>query len=159
MFLEVHQPVGHLQVGNVKDLPRGAERGGIFAVGVDHHDVPFGRSLADAVQDQGPRWSISGTGRTEQGKMLAQHGIDIQPGADVAGGEHLADGDAGTPVAGVDLFEVAGGGRIAHGARHRITRHPTLEPRWIRPVSFSSPPSPRKSIWAMIPPSVRRSLR
>ena len=120
MLLEVHQPVGHLQVGDVEDLADLAERGGIFAVRVDHQDVTLGCGLADAVQDQRGAGRLAGTGRTEQREVLAQHRIDIEPGADVAGREYLADGDRGAPVAGVDLFKIAGGGRINQRARHRI---------------------------------------
>ena len=42
MLLEVHQPVRHLQVADVEDLAGALERGRIFAVRVDHHDVALG---------------------------------------------------------------------------------------------------------------------
>ena len=133
MFLEVPSASqGICRFGNRQGFcPVVRNARGILPRGVRSSRVPLGRSLSpDAVQS-GPRL-VRFPGhpvRTEQGKMLASMARISQPAPGMSPGwEHLADGDAGTPVAGVDLFEVAGGGRIAHGARHRITRHPTLEP-------------------------------
>ena len=51
VFLEVHQPVRHVQVGNVEQQADVPERGGIFAVRIDHHYMPVGRGFADLVED------------------------------------------------------------------------------------------------------------
>ena len=42
MLLEVHQPVGQLQIVDVEQFAAALERGGIFAVRIDHHDGPSG---------------------------------------------------------------------------------------------------------------------
>ena len=52
MFFEIHQPIGHLQIGDVEDRAIGLERRGIFAVRIDHDDMALRRELADAVQNQ-----------------------------------------------------------------------------------------------------------
>ncbi len=58
MLLEVHQPVGHLQVGDVEDRAGVAERGGIFAVRVDHHDVALAARSRRSGAGSARRWSI-----------------------------------------------------------------------------------------------------
>ena len=59
--------------------------------------------------------------------MLAEHGIDIDPGADVVGRIDRADLDETTPVAGIDLAQVAGRRGIDQRARVRIAGHAALE--------------------------------
>ena len=127
VLLEVHQPVRHLQVADVEDQPGGLERRRIFAVRVDHQDVPVGRGLADAVQDQRRAGRLAGTGRAEQREVLAKHGVDIEPGADVLGGIDGADLDVRASVAGVDLLQIGGGRRIDQRARHRVARDAAAE--------------------------------
>src|SRR5690606_39979999 len=72
---------------------RSSDLGGILAVRVDHHDVALRRAFADAVQNQRRTGGLAGAGRTQQREMLAEHRIDIKPGADVAGGIDGADLD------------------------------------------------------------------
>ena len=55
MLLEVHQPVGQLQIVDVEQLAAALERGRIFAVRVDHHDVTLGAEAREM------RWRISAT--------------------------------------------------------------------------------------------------
>src|SRR5690606_29454735 len=109
VFLEVHQPVRHLQVRDVEDLPGVAERGGIFAVRIDHHDVALRRGLADAVEDQGGAGRLASAGRAEQREVLAEHRIDVEAGADIAGGIDGPDLDRGAAVGSVDLLQIGGG--------------------------------------------------
>ena len=96
-------------------------------MGVDHHDVTLGGHLADAVQDQRGAGRLAGAGRAEQREVLAQHRVDIKPGADILGGEDLADGDAGAPVARIDLFKIAGGRRIDQRAGDRVAGNAAAE--------------------------------
>jgi hypothetical protein len=120
VLLEVHQPVRHLQVRHVEDQAGVAERSRVFPVRVDHDDVPVGRGVADAVQDQRGAGRLAGAGRTEQREMLAEHRVDVDAGADVLGwidGPHL---DVGAPIARIDLPEVRGGRGIDQRARDRI---------------------------------------
>ncbi len=108
MFLEVHQPIGHGQIADVEQRAIGLERGGIFAVRVDHHDMALRCELADAMKDQGRAGRLAGAGRSEQREMLAQHRIDIERGADVPGRIDIADFDVRAIVGGVDLAQVRG---------------------------------------------------
>src|SRR3712207_8601285 len=55
-----------------------SEGGAIFAVRVDHDDMPFRAEVADAVHDQGGGGRLAGAGRAEQREMLAEEGIDIE---------------------------------------------------------------------------------
>jgi hypothetical protein len=123
VFLEVHQPVGHLEVRHVEQLPALAESRHIFAMGVDHHDMAFGRHVADAMEDQRGGGRLAGAGRAEQREMLAQQRIDIEPGADVARREDGAHGHVVAPVTRIDLAQVGAGGRIGERAGHRIAGH------------------------------------
>ena len=123
MFLEVHQPIRHLQVRHVVDRAVALERGGIFAVRIDHHDMALRAELADLVEDQRGAGRLAGTGRAEQREMLAEHRIDIQRRADVPGRIDRADLDTGAVVRGVDLLEVGGRDREHRAARRRIARH------------------------------------
>jgi hypothetical protein len=127
MFLEIHQPVRHLQVRHVQQLPGVAERLCIFAMRIDHHDMAIGRHLADAVQDQRGAGRLTGAGRSQQREVLAQQRVDVDTRADVARGEHGADDDAGPAIAGIDLPQVCAGRRIDQRARHRKARHATPE--------------------------------
>ena len=43
MLFEIEQPVGQLQIVDVEQFAAALERGRIFAVRVDHHDVTLGR--------------------------------------------------------------------------------------------------------------------
>jgi hypothetical protein len=54
MLFEVHQPIGHGEVVDVEQLAMALERGRIFAVRVDHDDMPFRAHVADLVHDAGP---------------------------------------------------------------------------------------------------------
>ncbi len=127
MLLEVHQPIGHLQVRDVEDDPGIAEGRGIFAVRVDHHHMAVRRGLADPVEDQGGAGRLAGAGRAEQGEVLAEEGVDIDAGADVLGREHRADLDAGAAVSGVDLAQVLAGRGIDQRAGDRIGGHAAAE--------------------------------
>src|SRR5690606_34018911 len=55
-----------------------------------------------------------------QREVLAEHGVDVDAGADVAGRIDRADLHRAAPVGSVDLLEVLGGGRIDHRPRDRI---------------------------------------
>ena len=127
MFLEIHQPIRHLQVGHVVDSAIVAKRRGIFAVRIDHHDVPLWRHFADPVQDQRSGGRLARAGRTEQREMLAQHGVDIQRRPDVAGRIDVPDLDVRAPFGGIDLAQIAAGDGIHLGARRRIARHAAPE--------------------------------
>ena len=59
--------------------------------------------------------------------MLAEHGVDIEAGANVLGRINPADRDRAAAIAGVNLFEVGGTGRIHHCAGNRVTRHTAAE--------------------------------
>ena len=93
MLLEVHQPIRHLQIDDVEDRAVALERGRIFAVRIDHHDMALRRELADAVEDQRGAGRLAGAGRAEQREMLAEHRIDVERGADVRGRIDGADLD------------------------------------------------------------------
>jgi hypothetical protein len=82
VFFKVHQPIGHCRF-DVERLPGVAKRRKIFAVRVDHHDMAFGRHVADAVQDQRGGGRFAGAGRSQQREMLAQQRVDIEAGADI----------------------------------------------------------------------------
>ena len=127
MLFEVHQPIGHLQIGDVEDHPGVAKRRRIFAVRIDHDDMTFGRGLADAVQDQRGAGRFAGAGRAEQGEVLAKHGIDIEPGANVVGREDRTDLDEIAPVAGIDLAQIAGRRRIDQRAGDRIAGYAAVK--------------------------------
>ena len=81
MFLEVHQPVGQLEVVDVEQLAAALERGRLFAVRVDHDDMTLGGKLRDAVEDQRNRGRLTGTGRSEDREMLRQHRVDVERAA------------------------------------------------------------------------------
>src|SRR3546814_1552281 len=81
MLLEVHQPIGHGEVVDVEQLAMALERGRIFAVRVDHDDVPLGRHVADAVHDEGGRGRFAGAGGAEQCEVLAEQCVDIKRAA------------------------------------------------------------------------------
>ncbi len=127
MFLEVHQPIGHLQVADVEDQPGVAERRGIFAVRVDHDDMTLWRGLADTVEDQRGAGRLAGAGRAEQREVLAEHGVDIEPGADVVGRVDRTELDRAAPVAGIDLAQVGRRGGIDQRAGDRIAGDTALE--------------------------------
>ena len=127
MLLEVHQPVRHLQVADIVDRAGIPERRGIFAVGIDHHDMALRRQRADAVQDQRGGGGLAGTRRPDQCEMLAQHRIDIQRGGHVVGGIDRSYADMGTILRGVDPVQVGGGDRKHIASGHRIARHAAAE--------------------------------
>ena len=85
MLLEIHQPVGQLEVVDVEQLAAALERGGIFAVRVDHHDVTLGAELRDSVEDEADAGRLAGAGRSQHGEMLAEHRVDVESAADVVG--------------------------------------------------------------------------
>ena len=120
MLLEIHDPVGHLQIGDVEDLARFAKGRRIFAMRIDHDDVAFGRGLADAMEDQRRARGFARPGRSEQGEMLAQQRIDIEACANIPGRIDGADLDRTAPVAGIDLAQILRGGGIDHRARNGI---------------------------------------
>ena len=111
MLLEVHQPVGQLQVVDVEQLAAALERGRIFAVRVDHHDVTLGAELRDAVEDQADAGRFAGTGRSQHREMLAEHRIDVERAADVVGRVDRADLDMRLVAGGEDRAHVLGGDR------------------------------------------------
>ncbi len=127
MLLEIHQPIGHLQVRHVEDHAGLAEGRRIFAMRIDHHDMTFGRRLADAVENERGAGRLAGAGRSEQREMLAQHGVDIKSGADILGRIDLADRHRTAAIAGVDLLEVLGRGGIDLGAGDGIAGDAALE--------------------------------
>ena len=127
VFLEVHQPVGHLQVRHVEQVAHLAERIGVFAVRVDHQDVAFRGQFANAVEDQRDGGRLAGAGRTEQREVLAQHVIDLQRRADIGRRKHRADLDRGATIAGVNLAQFGCRGGVDRRARHRIARNTAAE--------------------------------
>ena len=103
------------------------ERGGIFAVRVDHDDMALGRLVADAVHDQGGGGRLAGAGRAEQREMLAEQGIDIERAAHVLGRIDGADLDMGALVGGEHLLQIVAGDRIGLAAGDRIGGDAALE--------------------------------
>ena len=127
MFLEVHQPVGQLQIVDVEQLAAALERGRIFAVRVDHHDVTLGRELRNAMQDQRDRGRLTGTGRSQHREMLRQHRVDVERAADVVGRIDGADLDMRVVGGGENGAHVLGGDRQHFAARDRIARDAAAE--------------------------------
>jgi hypothetical protein len=127
MLFEVHQPIRHGQIVDVEQLAMTLERRRIFAVRIDHDDVPFRAHVADLVHDERRGGRLAGTGRAEQGEVLAEKGVDEQSGPDVLGRVDGPDLDVGAIVGRVDLLEVAARDRINAGARHRIAGDAALE--------------------------------
>ena len=52
MLFKVHQPIGKLKVVDVEKFSAALERGRIFPVRVDHHDVTLGAQFRKSVQDE-----------------------------------------------------------------------------------------------------------
>ncbi len=127
MLFEIHDPVRHLEVRDVEDHTGMAERRRIFAVRIDHDDMPLGRRLADTVQQQGRAGRFAGAGRTQQRKVLPEHGIDIDARTDVLRGIDLADRYRAASVARIDLLEVLRRRGIDHPARNGIACHTAAE--------------------------------
>lgn len=127
MLFEIHQPIGHLQVRHVVDRAVRAEGRGIFAVRVDHHDMPLRREVADPMQDQRGGGRLARAGRADEREMLAEHRIDIQRGGNVGGRIDGADRDIRAVLGGIDLAQVARRDREHLAARHGIARHPAAE--------------------------------
>ena len=94
---------------------------------IDHHDVALRSGLADPVEDQRGGGRLAGAGRAEQCEVLAQQRVDVEPGRDVAGRKDRADLDRRTSVAGIDLAQVTGAGRIDQRTGDRIARHAAAE--------------------------------
>ena len=122
MFFEIHQPVRHRQVRRIVDRAVAAKCRGIFAVRIDHHDMPLRRHVADAVEDQRGGGRFAGAGRSQQREMLAQQRVDIKRSANVAGRMDHPDFDMRAVVGGIDLFQVRARHRIDRGAGHRVAR-------------------------------------
>ena len=99
MLLEVHQPVGHLEIAHVEDRAVMLEGRGVFAVRIDHDHMALRRRFADAVQDQCGGGLLARARRTQQREVRAQQRVDIEPGADVARGKHRAHFDIGASIA------------------------------------------------------------
>ena len=127
MLFEVHQPIGHLQVRHVEQRAICLERCRIFAVRIDHDDVALRRELAYFMKDQRGTRRFAGTGRSEQGKMLAEHCIDKQGSPDILGGINIADLDMRAVISGIHLFHVGRGYRESLRAGRRITRNAAAE--------------------------------
>src|SRR6185369_3978116 len=87
---------------------------------VDHHDVTLGRELRDAMEDQGDRGRLAGTGRSQDRKVLRQHRIDIERAANVVGRVYRADLDVRFVAGGEDRAHVLGGHRKHVAARDRV---------------------------------------
>src|SRR6185369_9809933 len=102
MLLEVHQPVGELEVVDVEQLAAALEGRGIFAVRVDHHDVTLGRGFGDPVEDQRYACRLTGTGRSKHREVLAEHRIDVKRAADIVGRIDGADLDVRLVAGGED---------------------------------------------------------
>src|SRR5687767_14117950 len=119
MLFEVHQPIGQLEIVDVEQLAAALERGGIFAVRVDHDDVALGRQLRNAVEDQGDGGRFTGTGAAQHGEMLRQHRVDVQGAADVVGRIDGADLDMGAVVGGEHRPKIVGGDRMDFAAGDR----------------------------------------
>jgi hypothetical protein len=62
MLFEIHQPIGHLQVGNIKDDAGIAKGGGIFTMGVDHDDVTLWRCFTNPVENERSTGRFTRTG-------------------------------------------------------------------------------------------------
>jgi hypothetical protein len=120
MLFEVHQPIGHGEVRHVEHHAGRLERGGIFAVRIDHDDMALGRRLADAVQDQRGTGRLAGTSRAEQREVLAKERVDVDAGADIASRENGADLNGGTAIARIDLAKIVRRRGIDQRARNRI---------------------------------------
>ena len=59
--------------------------------------------------------------------MLAEHGVNIDAGANVLGGINLPDGDRAAPIAGVDLSQILRRCREYQCSRHGITSDAAAE--------------------------------
>ena len=127
VLFEIHQPIGHLQIGDVEDHAGAAKRRGIFAMRVDHDDMTLGRSLADAVNDQRRAGRFAGACRAEQGEMLAEHGVDVKSGTNVAGRKDRTYLDEVAAVAGIDLPQVARRRGIDQCAGDRVASYATVK--------------------------------
>ena len=121
MLLEVHQPIGQLEVVDVEHLAAALERGRIFAVRVDHHDVTLGRRAREM------RWRISATEvdlpvpvEPSTAKCLREHRVDVERAADVVGRIDGADLDVRLVARGEDRAQILGRHRKHFGARDRI---------------------------------------
>ncbi len=106
MFLEIHQPVGKGEVAYVKHGTILCKGSAIFAMGIDHHNVTFGRKVANPVENQGGAGRLARAGRAQQGEMLTQHRIDIERGTGVSGGVDCTNLHMGPIIRGVDLLHV-----------------------------------------------------
>jgi hypothetical protein len=127
MLGEVHQPIGHLQVVDVEDRPVRSEGSGIFTMRVDHDHMALRGHFADLVQDQRRRGGLAGARRADQREVLAQHRVDVERAANVAGRIHRPDLDMCAVVRGVDLLQVGRGDREHLCARGRIAGHAAAE--------------------------------
>src|SRR6185369_412209 len=117
MLLEVHQPVGKLEVVDVEQLATSLEGGGIFAVRVDHHDVTLGAELRNPVKDERNRGRLTGTSRSQDREMLGEHGVDVKRAADVVRWIDGANLDMRLVGCGEDRAEVFRGDRKYFSAR------------------------------------------
>ena len=127
MLFEVHQPIRHCEIVDVEQFAMALERGAIFAVRIDHHDMAFRAHVADAVHDKSRGGGFAGAGRAEQSEMLAEQGVDIERGADILGRIDGADLDMGALVGGEHLLQIVAGDRIGLAARDRISGDAALE--------------------------------
>ena len=127
MLLEVHQPIGHLEIVDVVQRAVVAEGGAIFAVRIDHQHMALRRQFADAVEDQRGAGRFAGAGRTHEREMLAEHRVDVERGAHVAGRIDGADLDMRAVAGRIDLLKVGGGDRKDLAPRNRIARHAAAE--------------------------------
>ncbi len=127
MFLEGQQPIGQRQIFDVEQLSIALERGRIFAVRIDHHDMALRRQLADAVEDQREAGRLAGAGRAHQREMAAEQRVDIERAAHVGGGIDGADLDVRAVLGGEDLQHVGMAGGMDDAPRHRIARHAAAE--------------------------------
>src|SRR5207342_265003 len=87
------QPIGQLQIVDVEQLAAAFERSRIFAVRVDHHDVTLRAQLRNTMQNERYAGRLTGSGRSQDGEMLAQHRVDIKRTANVVGGIDSSDLD------------------------------------------------------------------
>src|SRR5690606_3402093 len=117
----------HLQIADVVNHARVAKCGRIFAVWVDHHNVTLRGAFTNAMQDQRDTGRLAGTGRTKKCEMLAQHCIDVEPGADIVGRIYGPDLDRAATVGRVDLAKVFGRRRKNECTWYRIAGHTAAE--------------------------------
>ena len=128
-FLVVEQPERQFQVARVEHQRALAEAAAVFVVHVEQEQAQVRPDGQDLVQQQRHAARLADAGGAQHGKMLVEHLVDVDVGADARILLQVADVDRVLVRRRVHRAQLLAGDRVHLVVDRRIDRHAALEAR------------------------------